>query len=141
MNDPRELHGEPAVRQCGPVEMRIPADPRLVSAIRLTASGVASMAKSTISEIDDVKLAVSEVLLALIEHGSGRDVSVSLQLADSTFTICGTTETGPAFNREHPDLALCETVLAEVCNDHAIDVAGSELRISAGVHLSRTDEC
>ena len=141
MNDPRELHREPAVRQCGPVEMRIPANPDLVSAIRLTASGIASMAKCTIAEIDDVKLAVSEVLLALIEHGSGRTVSVSLELADSSFAVCGATETGVAFNREHPDLALCETVLAEVCTDHAIDVVGSELRITAGVHLSRTDEC
>ena len=39
------------------------------------------------------------------------------------------------FDRDHPDLALCETVLAEVCADHSIDVIGSELRITAGVHL------
>ena len=139
MNDPRELHQEPAVRGCGPVEMRLPADPDLVSAIRLMASGIAASAKCTITEIDDVKLAVSEVMLALIEHGSGRTVSVSLELANRTFAICGATETA-TFDRDHPDLALCETVLAEVCADHSIDVVGSELRITAGVHLSRSDE-
>jgi len=140
MNDPRELRREPAVRRCGPVEMRLPADPDLVSAIRLTASGIAASAKCTIAEIADVKLAVSEVLLALIEHGSGRTVSVSLELADWTFAICGAIETA-SFDRDHPDLALCETVLAEVCADHSIDVIGSELRITAGVQLSRSDEC
>jgi len=139
MNDPRELYREPAVRGCGPVEMRLPADPDLVSAIRLMASGIAASAKSTISEIDDVKLAVSEVLLALIEHGSGRTVSVSFELVDRAFAICGATETA-TFDREHPDLALCETVLAEVCADHSIEVEGSELRITARVPLSRTDE-
>ena len=139
MNDPRELHRGPAECRRGPVEMRLPADPDLVSAIRLTASGIAATAKCTIAEIDNVKLAVSEVLLALIEHGSGRTMSVSLELTDATFAICGSTET-EAFDRDHPDLALCETVLAEVCADHSIDVVGSELRIAAGVHLSRNDE-
>ena len=140
MNEPRELQQEPAVRQTGPLEMRMPADPGLVSAVRLTASAIAASAQCTIDEIDDVKLAVSEVLLALIEHGSGATVSVSLGVVDSMFAVCGTTETR-TFDRDHPDLALCETVLAEVCTDHSIDVVGSELQITASVQLSRSDEC
>ena len=139
MNDAPELRSEPAARRYGPIEMRIPADPDLVSAIRLSASGMAAAGKCTVEEIDDVKLAVSEVLLALIEHGSGPQLSVSLALADSTFEISGSTDTA-TFDRNHPDLALCETVLAEVCSDHSIELVGNELRIAAGVHLSRTDE-
>ena len=131
---------DPAVRQCGPVEMRVPADPGLVSAVRLTASGMAAAAKCTIAEIDDVKLAVSEVLLTLIEHGSGRTVSVSLELTDSTFNVCGATET-QTFDRNHPDLALSQTVLAEVCVDHSIDVSGAELRITAEIHLTSNHDC
>jgi hypothetical protein len=104
------------------------------------ASGIASTVKCTIAEIDDVKLAVSEVLLALIEHGCGSSVTVSLEVSDSMFAIRGTTDTR-AFDRSHPDLALCETVLAEVCADHSIDVIESELRIAASVRLSRNDEC
>src|SRR6186713_869176 len=119
MNDPRELQREPALRQTGPVELRMPADPDLVSAVRLTASGIAASAKCTIAEIDDVRLAVSEVLLALIEHGSGRALSVSLRRADSMFEISGSTN-AVTFDRDHPDLALCETVLAEVCSWHSI---------------------
>ena len=139
MSNPRELPREPAVRQCGPVEMRLPADPELASAVRLTASAMAAAGKCTIAEIDDVKLAVSEVLLALIEHGSGRAVELSLELADSRFVIRGATETRD-FDRSHPDLALCETVLGEVCAAHSIDVVESELRIKAGVTLERNHE-
>jgi hypothetical protein len=139
MDESRELRSEPAALRSGPVEMRMPADPDLVSAIRLAASAMAATGQCTISAIDDVKLAVSEVLLALIEHGSGQSLSVSLELADSTFAITAATETR-TFNRSHPDLALCETVLAEVCSDHSIEFVGSELRINAGVPVSRSDE-
>jgi len=118
----------------------MPADPDLVSAVRLTASGIAAAGKCTIAEIEDVKLAVSEVLLAMIEHGSGRALSVSLELANSKFTVCGATETR-TFDRDHPDLALSETVLAEVCAEHLIDVIGSELQITAVIGLRRSDEC
>ncbi|HZI44543.1 MAG TPA: hypothetical protein VFD53_04935, partial [Ilumatobacter sp.] len=95
--------------------------------------------KCTIAEIDDVKLAISEVLLALIEHGSGHQLCLSMELADSTFAISASTDT-QTFDRNHPDLALCETVLAEVCSGHSIELAGSELRIVADVHLSRSDD-
>jgi anti-sigma regulatory factor (Ser/Thr protein kinase) len=139
MHEPRELPSEPAVRQYGPIEMRLPADPDLVSAIRLTASGMAATGRSTIAEIEDVKLAVSEVLLALIEHGSGRMLMVSIELADSTFSISASTDTR-TFDRNHPDLALCETVLNEVCSDHSIEFVASEIRILADVQLSRDDE-
>ena len=139
MSDPRELPWEPAARRCGPIEVRMPADPDLVSAIRLTASAMAATGKCTIAEIDDVKLAISEVMLALIEHGSGGQLSVCMALADSTFAISGSTDT-VTFDRNHPDLALCETVLADVCCAHSIELVGSELCIVAEVQLSRSDD-
>jgi hypothetical protein len=135
MEDSPELLWEPAARRRGPIEMRLPADPELVSAIRLAASAMAATGKCTVAEIDDVKLAISEALLALIEHGSGAQLSISMELADSRFTISASTET-MTFDRSHPDLALCETVLAAVCSDHSIEIAGSELRIDADVSLS-----
>ena len=47
MNDPRELPREPAARQCGPLEIRMPADPDLVSAMRLAASAMAAWKRSS----------------------------------------------------------------------------------------------
>jgi hypothetical protein len=139
MNEPDELRRESSARRCGPVEMRLPADPGLVSAIRLMASGIAAARKCTIAEIDDVKLAVSEVLLALIEHGSRDTLSLSMQIADATFAISASTD-ADTFDRTHPDLALCETVLAEVCAYHSIGFLGSELAIFAAVPLRQSDE-
>jgi anti-sigma regulatory factor (Ser/Thr protein kinase) len=139
MEKSRELPWEPSAQRRGPIEIRMPADPELVSAMRLTASAMAATRKCTIAEIDDIRLAVSEVLLALIEHGSGQQLSVSMELADSTFAISACTETS-TFDRNHPNLSLCETVLAEVCSDHSIELAGSELRIGADVHLDRRDD-
>jgi hypothetical protein len=139
MGDPREFSSQPPTRRCGPIELRLPADPNLVSAIRLAASAMAATGECTIAEIDDVKLAISEVLLALIEHGSGRQLSMSIELADSTFAISGSTD-ALTFDRNHPDLALCETVLNEVCRAHSIDLVGSELCIVADVSLSRSDD-
>jgi anti-sigma regulatory factor (Ser/Thr protein kinase) len=117
----------------------MPADPDLVSAMRLAASAMAATGKCTIDEIDDIKLAVSEVLLAMIEHGSGRQLSVGMELADSTFAISATTDTA-TFDRSHPDLALSETVLAEVCSEHSIELVEGELRIAASVRISEADE-
>jgi anti-sigma regulatory factor (Ser/Thr protein kinase) len=139
MNDPRELPREPAARQCGPLEIRMPADPDLVSAMRLTASAMAATRGCTVDEIDDIKLAVSEVLLAMIEHGSGRQLSVAMELADSRFAISAATDTA-TFDRNHPDLALSETVLAEVCSEHSIELQNDELRIGASVRITGHDE-
>jgi anti-sigma regulatory factor (Ser/Thr protein kinase) len=139
MSEPIELQWEPDARQCGPIEIRMPADPGLVSAIRLAASGLAAAGQCTIAAIDDVKLAVSEVLLALIEHGTGSTLSIEMEVVDSAFAITASTDTR-AFDPSHPDLALCKTVLAEVCSDHSIELVGRELQIVANVDLCRNDE-
>ncbi len=135
-----EQHWSTAAARSGPIEIRLPADADLVSAIRLTASGMASTAKCTLDEIDDIKLAVSEVLLALIEHGSARTLTLTLQVGDGEFAIVGRGATR-SFDPDHPDLVLSKTVLAEVCSAHSIDLFDSEMRISATVRLRRTHAC
>jgi anti-sigma regulatory factor (Ser/Thr protein kinase) len=125
-----------AARGRGPVEIRLPADAGLVSAIRLLASGMAAAARSTIDEIDDVKLAVSEVLLALIERGSSPTVAVTFELRDHAFEIIGRADSRE-FDPEHPDVQLSKIVLAEVCAQHSIERIDNELRITATVTLTR----
>jgi hypothetical protein len=136
MSQATEIPAFDHARGRGPVEIRLPTDADLVSAIRLTASGMAATARSTIEEIDDVKLAVSEVLLALIERGSAQTMTVTLDLRDDAFGITGCAETQD-FDPEHPDIQLSETVLAEVCSHHSIELVDGELRIAATVPLRR----
>ena len=122
----------------GPVELRLPPDPTLSRVLRLAASGIAGMAGFTIDEIEDIKIAVSEVLLALIEHGAGKSIEIELMVEGQSFTVRGQTAVD-TFDTEHPDLQLCRTVLASVCTRHGIELVDDQAQIWAAVaHASIT---
>lgn len=116
----------------GPVVLRLPPDPTLSRVLRLAASGIAGMAGFTVDEVEDIRIAVSEVLLALIEHGGGGQIEVQFAVEAQAFTVQGQTST-QSFDAEHPDLILCRTVLAGVCASHGIDLVDGHAQISASV--------
>ena len=121
----------------GPVLIRIPPDPSLSRVLRLAASGIAAMGAFTVDETEDIKIAVSEVLLALIEHGSGLSLDIEFSLNHSGFSVRGITDVD-AFDTEHPDLMLCRTVLAGVCSRHGIELVDHQALIWAVVpHTNR----
>ena len=127
---------EPSV--IGPVELSLPPDPTLSRVLRLAASGIAGMAGFTVDEIEDIKVAVSEVLLALIEHGGGKTIEIQFMVEDQSFTVRGQTAI-EAFDADHPDLILCRTVLAGVCTRHGIELVDDQAQIWAAVaHASIT---
>jgi hypothetical protein len=116
----------------GPVEMRVPSDPLSSRVVRLAASGVASLGGFTVDEIEDINMAVSEVLIALIEHGVGEVVDVQFAVGGQSFTIRGRT-VNPVFDVDDPDLILCRTVLAGVCSEHGIEHVDDHAQIWAVV--------
>ena len=119
-------------RLIGPVKIQVPPDPSLSRVLRLAASGMASLAEFTVDEIEDIKVAVSEVLIALIEHGEGNSVEVEFAVEDHTFNVRGRTAVDD-FDTEHSDLILCRTVLSEVCASHGIEVVDNHAHIWAAV--------
>lgn len=119
-------------RAVGPVDIRVPADPALSRVMRLAASGMASLAGFTVEEIDDVKVAVSEVLIALIEHGEGHTIDICFDVDGGVFSVRGTTA-ATAFDADHPDLALCRAVLGGLCLDHRIEVSDAQVTIHASI--------
>ena len=122
----------------GPVELRLPPDPTLSRVLRLAASGIAGMAGFTVDEIEDIKIAVSEVLLALIEHGGGKTIEIQFMVEDQSFSVRGQTAI-ESFDADHPDLILCRTVLAGVCTQHGIELVDDRAQIWAAVaHASIT---
>lgn len=116
----------------GPVNIRVPPNPSLSRVVRLAASGVASLADFTVDVIDDIKIAVSEVLIALIEHGADEPVDIEFNVDEDAFTVSGQTAT-VTFDPTHPDLDLCRIVLAEVCDFHEIIVDEQWVCITARV--------
>ena len=114
----------------GPVVLQVPHDPSMVRVARLTASSLAAMTSMSVDDIDDVKIVVSEVLAALIEHGDGPDVTVKFEAGVDRLAITGYT---PArrFTADSADLALSSTVLAALAEDHAIQHSDGQLLIVA----------
>jgi hypothetical protein len=116
----------------GPVEIRVPPEPLLARVLRLAASGVASLSGFSVDEIEDIKVAVSEVLIALVEHGEGNPVDMKFSVDERVFEVFGRTAVD-SFDSSHPDLILCRTVLADVCVEHQIDLVNREVHIRAAV--------
>ena len=123
-----------AVGTIGPVEIRVPADPGIVRVVRLAVSGVAAMAAFSVDENEDAKLAVSEILIVLIEQGSSDSVDVRIEVDGPDLTLEGATTA--TLDEGDVDLALSRAVLDSVCAEHSIDIDGDGVRIRAVVrHL------
>ena len=98
----------------------------------MAASGLASLSEFDIEQIEDIKLAVSEVFVALVEHGESRIIDIELLAYESSFTVRGSTSVS-VFDVNHPDLALCRTVLTSVCADNGIEFENGTVQIYATV--------
>lgn len=116
----------------GPVRLEVPPLSGMSRLARLTGTGVASMAGFTIDEIDDINVMVSEVMVALVEHGARSTIAVTFDVADGCFTVRGATDLVD-FDLDHPDLALCRTVLAAVSTSHGIQGTGPRAEIWASL--------
>lgn len=120
----------------GPVLLRVPAEPTMSRVARLAASGLASLVGCSVDEIEDIKIAVSEVLIALVEHGTGGRIDLQFDHRDDDFVVTGRAAIDE-FDLDHPDLRLCRTVLAGVCRHHDIDAHDGIAQITAVVALIR----
>jgi anti-sigma regulatory factor (Ser/Thr protein kinase) len=114
----------------GPIEIRVPADPHLSRVLRLAASGIASLGDFSVDEMEDIKVAVSEILLSLIEHGDGAAVEVRLEAPDNRFVIQASTPAAH-FDTAHPNLVMSTTVLSGVCSSYEISHHAGRATISA----------
>ena len=120
------------IRRFGPVQLRLPAEPELARVARLAASGLASLDGCSLDEIEDIKIAVSEVLIVLIEHGEGARIDLQLDVTPDGFHVTGRAPIAE-FDLEHPDLALCRTVLEAVCTRHEIALDNGLATIDASI--------
>jgi anti-sigma regulatory factor (Ser/Thr protein kinase) len=116
----------------GPVQLVVPAEPALSRVVRLAAGGLASLTGFTIDEMEDIKIAVSEVMVALVEHGNGSPVMLDFAARDTGFVVHGRTSLD-AFDPDDPDLDLSRLVLDEVCIEHGMQFVDGHAEIWATV--------
>jgi anti-sigma regulatory factor (Ser/Thr protein kinase) len=120
----------------GPVHLVVPAELGLSRVVRLAAGGLASLTGFSIDEIENIKIAVSEVMVTLIEHGNGAPLELDFAARDDEFSVRGRTAVD-AFDPDDPDLDLSRAVLDEVCRAHGRQFADGHAEVWAIV--TRTD--
>jgi hypothetical protein len=135
MSEPTSVTMTTVLADVGPVRLTMPPEASLLRVARLAASALASLVNCTIDEIEDVKIAVSETMIALIDQGAGHQLELEFHALADSFTVIGRTAVRQ-FDLNHPDLALCRMVLTEVCTELHIRFDSDSAEISATIGRS-----
>jgi serine/threonine-protein kinase RsbW len=106
------------------VQLVMPADPEFLRLARVTAMGLASRLQFTIEEIDDLRIAIDELVFGLIgTKGRPGQVTMRYSLLDSGLEVRGT----GAFEDGVPTpglTELSELILDAVADEHELSPDG-----------------
>ena len=114
----------------GPIVLQVPAEAAMARVVRLAASSLAAMTSMDLDDVEDVKIVVSEVMAALIEHGDGPDVTIKFDVGRDRLSVTGFTDAS-SFEVDSNELALSATVMAVIAAEHAIQHTDGRLLILA----------
>jgi serine/threonine-protein kinase RsbW len=106
------------------VTMTFPARPEYLRLARIATADAASRAGLDYEEIDDVRIAVSE-LCSLVASASGRTISLEFQSAPDALTVEGWTTSGSDPLSDDP---LSRTIIAAVVDEHEVLETPDEVR-------------
>ena len=109
----------PTTTDAGPVTLVIPPVASMVRVGRLTASSIASLADMNVDDIDDIKIAVSEMITVLIQSGNRTAITLRFETTADAFSVEASTPSGST-NLGRNDLALATAVLEAVADEHHI---------------------
>ena len=104
----------------GEILLTLPAQPRMVRVARLTVSAVASFADLTVDDIDDLKIAVDEACVVLLEHGDGGPVELAFRFAPGSVQVRGSTA-GTQADLGADAVLLATRILEVVADDFAVE--------------------
>ena len=101
------------------VTLTIPPIATMVRVGRLTASSIASLADMSVDDIDDIKIAVSEMITLLIQRGNRSLVTLRFETTTDSFEV---EASSPASSLDlgHNDVALATAVLDAVTDKNEI---------------------
>jgi serine/threonine-protein kinase RsbW len=85
------------------VLLSIPAQPEYLLVVRLTAAGLANRMEFNVEEIEDIKAAVAEACIMLMNQAwKIRDIALEFEIAQSAFGVTARAQ-GPAAKAEDGD--------------------------------------
>jgi hypothetical protein len=119
------------------VELSLPADPQMLFLARMTAAAVAARAEMSYDQVEDLRLAIDELCIALLGSppGTGQIALLFQWDAIGTLDVVGTLvpEGGPSGNGKEPEpertgtplsFELSQRILDALVDDHGADVIG-----------------
>jgi hypothetical protein len=124
-------------RADGLIELVLPADTRLVRVARLVASGVATTAGFDVEEVEDLRIAVDELVTALVEGGDGSALLLGFDLGEGEVTVIGSTSASSGAAFEPDRLALSRQILSVVADEH--DLSADHGQISVRIRKRRSN--
>jgi Histidine kinase-like ATPase domain len=101
----------------GPVTLTFPARPEFLRLARIATADAASRAGLDYEEIDDVRIAVSE-LCSLVSLDAGATVTLSFLAEPGVLTVTGESETGAA---AVVGTELSQAIIAAVTDEHSLE--------------------
>jgi serine/threonine-protein kinase RsbW len=115
------------------VTLTFPAAPDYLRLARIATADAASRAGLDYEEIDDVRIAVSE-LCSIVSVESGATVRLSFGVSPGTITIDGESRTGSA---AVTGTALSQTIIAAVADEHSLATTDGITRFRVVKHSRR----
>ena len=108
------------------VKLEVGGDHRHVRIARLVASGVASLAGFDVESVEDLRIAVDEGCVWLIDHGRGQPLHLELRPLSTGIEVIG--ETDHDGQTDATPSVLVEQILAASCIEHHFETDGDVLR-------------
>lgn len=105
--------------ESNPVTLIVPPIATMVRVGRLTASSIASLADMSVDDIDDIKIAVSEMITLLIQRGNRSLVTLRFETTPDLFAVEASTPAS-SLDLGRNDVALATAVLDAVTDKNEI---------------------
>jgi serine/threonine-protein kinase RsbW len=102
--------------ETSPVTVTFPAVPEYLRLARIATADAASRAGLDYEQIDDVRIAVSE-LCSLVSVDAGATISLSFGAGDGLLTVDGESRTGEVVIRPNE---LSEAIVSAVADEHSL---------------------
>lgn len=108
-----------------PIELTLPADPKLMLIIRLTVAGVVARAGVTVDRMDDIKMAVEEACSCLLDQENAPDkLHLQFECHENAMDIriCALSKDDPVGNVDDAELDVMRCILDSLADHTEFDV-------------------